>query len=71
MEELTSGLQGPPGPPGIGRQGRPGPRGQTGPQGSAFCMALILSGFGGFWELHRISRKNFVNISYSRDRRDW
>lgn len=36
MEELVSGLQGPPGIPGRGRPGRPGPPGRTGQQGS--CM---------------------------------
>jgi hypothetical protein len=33
MEELVSGLQGPPGLPGRGRPGRPGPPGRTGTQG--------------------------------------
>lgn len=50
MEELVSGLQGPPGIPGRGRPGRPGPPGRIGHQGSrmlfmgdGFCSLL------GFW----------------------
>jgi len=54
MEELVSGLQGPPGIPGRGKPGRPGPPGRTGTQGRnlierttwrsalAFCLGLWL-----------------------------
>lgn len=44
MEELVSGLQGPPGIPGRGRPGRPGPAGRTGPQGT--CMNIMGDGLG-------------------------
>ena len=42
MEELVSGLQGPPGIPGRGRPGRPGPPGRIGHTG--ICMMRMTGG---------------------------
>lgn len=43
MEELVSGLQGPPGIPGRGRPGRPGPAGRTGPQGTCMNIKWVMA----------------------------
>ena len=40
MEELVSGLQGPPGIPGRGRPGRPGPPGRIGHTGTHVRVCL-------------------------------
>lgn len=41
MEELVSGLQGPPGLPGRGRPGRPGPPGRIGHTGTGVDVCFV------------------------------